>query len=374
MKGRESTPHIGIFGRCNAGKSTLLNFITGADTAIVSPVGGTTTDPVRKSYEILDFSPVILIDTAGVDDPTALGAERTSRTEEAARSVDLALLVFREWSAPEQQLCEMFLREDIPFVSIRNVDGLHPDLLADLALDLLHATPAEHTALLELIKQHLPAHALGAVRMFAGMLHAGDRVILVCPIDGGAPSGRMILPQVQALREALDAHAQVLFVQPAELPDLLYTGLIPRIIVTDSQVYKEVRELTPQAFEVTTFSILLAAAKGDMPLYKKGLETVDTLRDGDRILIAEFCSHQTSCDDIARVKLPAWLQTYTGRRLQFSYLAPTDPMPADAQDYALMLMCGGCMATPARIRRRIVQARRLSLPVTNFGLLIKKIR
>ncbi len=363
-------PHIGIFGRVNAGKSTLMNFITGADTAIVSPVGGTTTDPVRRSYEILGFSPVVLIDTAGIDDGTLLAAQRTARTQEAARQTDLALLVFREWGAPEEELAGFFVREGIPYATVSN--GC--DVPSDLAIDLSHPAGGDHGALVELIKARLPERSREAVRMLGGMLSPGDEVILVCPIDGGAPAGRMILPQVQALREVLDAGAAAHVVQPAALSGILAKIPAPRMVVTDSQVYKEVREAVDPSVEVTTFSILLAAAKGDYALYTRGLEKVDSLTEGDRVLICEFCSHQTSCDDIARSRIPEWLEAYAGCKLSFSYLPAGEPLPADAADHALMVMCGGCMATRTRVQRRLSQVRALGLPVTNFGLLIRKIR
>ncbi len=374
-QGKENKPHIAIFGRCNAGKSTLLNFITGADTAIVSPQSGTTTDPVRKSYEILGFSPVILIDTPGIDDPTCLGAKRISRTEEAVRETDLALLVFRQWGEPEQQLADLFNRENVPCITVLNLDGTQSaQPAADIALNLLDGSPEGHEALIALIRSRLPERSREAVRMFGGMLSPGDQVLLVCPIDGGAPAGRMILPQVQALREVLDADAIAHVVQPSQVGRFMACGITPKMVVTDSQVYKEIRAAVPAAIEVTTFSILLAAAKGDYALYTEGLKRLDSLRDGDRILVSEFCSHQTSCDDIARVKIPGWMEARTGRKLSYTYVSAGEPLPADASSYALMLMCGGCMATRTRIQRRLAQARELGLPVTNFGLLIRRIR
>ncbi len=373
--GRENKPHIGIFGRCNAGKSTLLNFITGADTAIVSPQSGTTTDPVRKGYEILGFAPVILIDTPGVDDPTCLGAARTARTAEAIRETDLALLVYRAWGPAEEQLAAMFTKEEVPFVKVFNREGDTADTDgADIAVDLLHTGGDAHTALMDLVKRRLPERSREAVRMFGGMLAPGDQVLLVCPIDQGAPSGRMILPQVQAIREILDANAIAHVVQPARIAQFMAQAPHLKMVVTDSQVYKEVRAAIPAGTEVTTFSILLAAAKGDYGLYTEGLKRLSALRDGDRILVSDLCSHQTSCDDIARVRIPRWMEQHTGRKLQYTYVSAAEPLPADAASYALMLMCGGCMATRTRIRRRIAQAREIGLPVTNFGLLIREIR
>jgi [FeFe] hydrogenase H-cluster maturation GTPase HydF len=374
---KENKPHIGIFGRVNAGKSTLLNFITHSAAAITSPVGGTTTDPVRRSYEIAGFSPVILIDTPGVDDTSALGVERARRTGGSTREVDLALIVFREWSGAEDRLAALFRQSGVPFISVRNIfsgDDASGDH-ADISIDLSSPATSDHTALMDLVRGRLPGRSRVAERMFGDMLAPEDHIVLVCPVDAGAPAGRMILPQMQALREVLDAHATAHVVQPGELAALLdrlaATAIVPRMVVADSQVYRSVREAVPATVEVSTFSILLAAAKGDYEFYLKGLERVRELRNGDGVLVCEFCSHQISCDDIARVKIPALMRSFTGRELKFTYMAPGDPLPENAADHALMLLCGGCMATRTQVRGRIAQAREAHLPATNFGMLLR---
>ena len=210
--------------------------------------------------------------------------------------------------------------------------------------------------------------------MFGNRVKAGDTVLLVCPIDSEAPAGRMILPQVQAIRELLDRHAAALVVQPGEIAAVLATGVRPALVVTDSQIFPEVRAAVPQDMELTSFSVLLAAAKGDYDLYLAGLDAVDRLKDGDRVLIAESCTHQVSCEDIGRVKIPRWLEEYTGRSLRFDAVSGLAPLPADLSSYALMVQCGACMVTRSQLRNRLRQAAEAGVPVTNYGMLIRKIR
>lgn len=376
-RGREIKPHIGIFGRCNSGKSTLLNFLTGTDTAIVSPERGTTTDVVRKSYEISDFAPVIFIDTAGVDDDSVLGGERLAKTLETIFQIDLAVLVFTEWGVCEDELVSRFEDASVPYIAVRNIfDHVGQEKISDgiLSVDLMIGGDDVHDRLLDAIKKSLPEKSYKIPSMFAGRVRKGDIVLLVCPVDTGAPAGRLILPQVQALRELLDMHAVGMIVQPDELHDVLRQGFKPGLVVADSQVYGEVRKAVPDSVDVTSFSILLAAAKGDYELYTKGLDAVNGLRDGDKVLIAESCSHQVSCDDIGRVKIPMWLERYTGRKLEFTVVSGLSPLPEDLASYALMVQCGGCMVTRSQLLNRIRKASASGVPVTNYGMLIKKIK
>lgn len=373
--GRENKPHIGIFGRCNSGKSTLLNFIVGTDAAIVSPQSGTTTDVVRKSYEILDFGPVIFIDTAGIDDDSALGRQRVARTMATIAQIDLALLVFREWGEPEQKLAATFEKSGVPYIPIHNGRG-GGSAAGDtvIEVDAKGNDAAQREKIMEEIKRCLPETSYTAPSMFRGTVGAGDLVLLVCPIDSEAPAGRMILPQVQAIRELLDTHALTVVVQPAEIASVLAVGIRPALVVTDSQVYAEVRAQVPTEIEVTSFSILLAAAKGNVEQYLKGLEKVDSLKNGDRILVAESCTHQISCEDIGRIKIPRWLEDYTGKELQFTVVSGLDPLPDDLASYALMIQCGACMVTRTQLQRRLRHAAEAGVPVVNYGILIKKIR
>ena len=401
--GRENKPHIGIYGRCNAGKSSLLNFITEADTAIVSSEAGTTTDVVRKSYEILGFAPVLWLDTAGVDDLSELGRKRVARTWESLLQVDLALLVFRRWGEPEEKLVRRFERLSLPYLLIHNGRegdcpcetrrpgnrSGKPDRRSVMEIDLLQPETGDRDRLLEAVKRLLPERAYRVPSMFEGRAEAGDRVVLVCPIDSEAPAGRLILPQVQAIRELLDRHAVPVVVQPDELAGLFATdngrteevltplfpavSCRPKLVVTDSQVFARVRAAVPQEVEVTSFSILLAAAKGDFDTYKKGLERIDTLREGDRVLIAENCTHQVSCEDIGRVKIPRWLETYAGCRLHFTFVSGLEPFPEDLADYALVVQCGGCMVTRSQVQGRIRTAVAAGVAITNYGMLIRKV-
>lgn len=379
--GRENKPHIGIFGRCNAGKSTLLNFIVGAPAAIVSPECGTTTDVVRKSYEILGFAPAVFIDTAGVDDTSPLAAARMERTFETIYQIDLALIVYTRWGEPEARLAERLAEAAVPFIPVNNIFGdadcdIPPGMAAEavVAVDAASECPGQRKRLIEEIKRRIPESSLRTPSMFEGLADRGDTVLLVCPIDGEAPAGRLILPQVQAVRELLDRGAVAVTVQPEQIPVALAAGIRPKLAVTDSQVFPEVKRALPEGMELTSFSILLAAAKGDVELYKKGLEAVETLRDGDRILIAESCSHQVSCEDIGRAKIPAWLRQYTGRRLEFTVVTGLAPLPEDLPEYALMVQCGGCMVTRSQLRNRIRRAASAGVPVTNYGMLIRKIK
>lgn len=374
--GRENKPHIGIFGRCNSGKSTLLNFIVQADTAIVSPECGTTTDVVRKGYEILGFAPVIFIDTAGVDDASQLGSLRVRRTLETIPQIDLALLVYTEWGDAEEALAGMFDRAAVPYIPVYNRmdNGAHTSPIATIEVDAQAGTQAERDALLDEIKRRLPKGSYRTPSMFEGIASEGDHVLLVCPIDSEAPAGRLILPQVQAIRDLLDRGAIATVVQPAQIAAALSAVPRPKIVVTDSQLFPEVRAAVPADIELTSFSILLAGAKGDLKLYTEGLAKVDSLRDGNRILIAENCSHQVSCEDIGRSKIPAWLESHTGKKLEFTIISGLAPLPSDLASYAMMVQCGGCMVTRSQLRNRIRQAEAAGVPVTNYGMLIRKIR
>ncbi len=355
--GRENKPHIGIYGRCNVGKSSLLNFITESDIAIVSSHSGTTTDPVRKSYEILDFAPVIFIDTAGFDDISELGAIRVRKTFETLSQIDMAILVYKEWGSYEKNFEKQLQLSGIPYIKVFN-DGKFPD----------------RDFILEEIKKNLPEKSYKIPSIFEGKVSENDIVFLVCPIDSEAPAGRLILPQVQAVRALLDKHAVAVVVQPEQIFCLFDKGIQPSLVVTDSQIFKEVKEIIPSSVEVTSFSILLAAAKGDYKLYLQGLDHVDKLKNGDKVLIVENCSHQVSCDDIGRVKIPKWLREYTGLDLNFTFVSGLAPLPADIGNYTLMVQCGGCMVTRSQLLNRIRVAQNNGVAVTNYGMLIKKLR
>lgn len=365
--GRDHTPHIGIYGRTNAGKSTLLNRLIGQQAVIVSPEAGTTTDPVRRVFELTDFGPVVFIDTAGIDDSeTELGRLRVQKTMQTLLDIDLGIVLLYGMvpDATEQRLIDTIRANDIPYIMV-------PARGRSVAAEVL----------LENIRRTIPEHALAMPPFFGQrFISAGDVILLVCPIDGAAPAGRLILPQVQALRAALDLGAVAITVQPEQLRRALQL-CNPRLIITDSQLFKEVStvagELYPEV-EVTSFSILLAEQKGDVTVYREGLKAVDTLKAGDRVLIIENCSHQVTCDDIGRSKMPGWLSDFTGLDdLRFTFVTGRDPLPADlsiSQTYALAVQCGGCVSTRRMIQARIQAVLKCGVPITNYGMLIRKLR
>lgn len=366
--GREQTPHIGIYGVTNAGKSSLLNRLTGQQAAIVSPEAGTTADPVRRSFEIADFGPAVFIDTAGIDDTaTESGRLRVRKTWQTLTEVDLALILLTgpEPSAAERRLIETVRANDLPTLVLPS-----------------RADALSTSEILTRIRESIPERSRALPPLFGERsIAAGDTIVFVCPIDDAAPAGRLILPQVQALRAALDLGAVAVAVQPGQLASALRTHR-PKLIVTDSQAFREAtaiaRELCP-ATEVTSFSVLLAEQKGDRTVYAEGLRAVDTLKPGDRILIIENCSHQITCDDIGRTKIPQWLREYAGTdELHFTFVGGRDPLPAElgssAGYFALAVQCGGCVSTRRQIQARIQACRKNGVPITNYGMLIRKLR
>lgn len=364
-------PHIGIYGVTNAGKSSLLNRLTGQQAAVVSPAAGTTTDPVRRTFEVAGYGPVVLIDTAGIDDVSSeLGRLRVQKTLGTLLDVDLAVVMLTG-SAPSGEECgllDSIRANDVPYVLV-------PERGAELSAE----------EILGRIVSALESEGRSSVEVpsFFGDrdIAAGEVIVFVCPIDGAAPAGRLILPQVQALRAALDVGAIGVAVQLSEL-SMALERYAPRLVVTDSQVFKEVssitRDICPEA-EVTSFSVLLAEQKGDTAIYREGLEAADSLKAGDRILIIENCSHQVTCEDIGRTKIPGWLRDYTGiPDLEFTFVSGRDPLPAELYSepgyFALAVQCGGCVATRRMVQARIHAAHKNGVPVTNYGMLIRKMR
>ncbi len=373
--GREMRSHIGIYGGCNVGKSSLINLITGANTAIVSPYKGTTTDIVRKSYEIINFAPVVFLDTAGVDDDSDLSTERVRKSMESLSQVDMAILLFKEWGRAEDELMERFKRVSLPYIIVQNIWETTPitlDSRAMMSLDISCAETLEVDKIIELIKSTLPERSYKTPRMFGDMVVSGDKVVLVCPIDSEAPAGRLILPQVQAIRELLDIGAMATVVQLEQL-QMAIELTNPKLVVVDSQIIAKAKAIVPKEIKLTSFSILLAASKGDIEQYKAGLSAVDNLKSGDRVLIAESCTHQVSCEDIGRVKIPKWLREYTNIELDFDIISGREPLPMDVEKYALVVQCGGCMVTRSELNSRLRSAKEHNTPIVNFGMLIQKI-
>lgn len=381
-KGKESFPHIGIYGKRNSGKSTTINFLAGQDVAIVSDVAGTTTDPVKKSFEITGFGPVVLVDTAGIDDEGELGQLRIQKTMESIKSVDLALLVITNntLASDEEHLIEEFAKTDTPFVIVHNQNdkaALLPEFSNKLtekynspvvSLSALKREGLEE--LLTAIKNTIPEYSYKTPSLLGDLVSYGDVVLLITPIDVEAPAGRLILPQVQAIRDVLDNDAVAIVLKEREVDGFLKkTGIKPALAVTDSQIFNKADAAIPRDIPLTSFSTLLARFKGDFENYLKGTPKIAELRDGDKVLILESCTHHVSCDDIGRVKIPRWLSQFTGKKLDYTVVTGLDKLP-NITDYALVIQCGGCVITRKQLMNRLRPAIQAGVPVTNYGMAI----
>lgn len=366
-------PHIGIFGKMNVGKSSLINALTGQEVSVVAAHPGTTTDPVKKIIEILGIGPVTLVDTAGIDDSSALGAQRVRRTNEALDQVDLAILVFADdFNSYDQSLMETFQARSVPFFVVHNKCDLYPTNTEIKGADVVDFSCKEPhlPILLDMIKKHLPKSAYSQDVLLDDYVERGDEVVLVIPIDASAPEGRLILPQVQTIRNLLDIGAAAVCLKDTELREYLRLHT-PKLVVTDSQAFKYVSSVVPPTIPLTSFSILFSRLKGDFEAYLKGTRAIDTLQDGDKVLILESCSHSVNkCDDIGRTKIPNWLQKYTGKKLQFTVVANLDALPDDAETYKLAIQCGGCMVTRTQIMRRLNILKEKGVSLSNYGLAI----
>ena len=382
-KGRDSKPHIGIYGRRNNGKSSLINCLAGQDIAIVSAQAGTTTDPVKKSFEITGFGPVILVDTAGIDDSGDLGEKRIERTLRTLDIIDLALLVIagNSWGEFEDDLITKFRSHDIPFIIIHNKsDLLEPSyafreqIRNNLGKDLLEFSAADirnYEELIRLIKESIPEHSFKTPTLLGDLISHGDIVILITPIDVEAPAGRLILPQVQAIRDILDNDAVAIVLKEREVDAFLKkTKIKPALAITDSQVFLKADASIPPEIPLTSFSIMLARFKGDFESYLKGTPKISELRDGDRVLLLESCTHHVACDDIGRTKIPRWINNFTGKKIDYDVVAGLDILPRPITDYVLVIQCGGCMITRRQLHNRLLPAIKAGIPVTNYGMAI----
>ena len=383
MKGRDAKPHIGIFGRRNSGKSSLINCLAAQDVAIVSSQPGTTTDPVKKSMEITGIGPVVLIDTAGTDDHGELGNKRVAKTGEVVRTIDLGILLLAENRFDDQEVSIIlqFEKLEIPFLIVHNKSDLEPPTpeLAGLIQKryrkrvLVFSTVEPHNLeeLIGLIRSNMPETAYLAKSMVGEIISRGDLVLLITPIDSEAPEGRMILPQVQAIRDILDNDAIAVVAKENELDSLL-EKLRPRpaLAITDSQVFKKADASIPDDIPLTSFSTVLARYKGDFENYLKGTPHLSRLKNGDKILILESCTHQVSCDDIGRVKIPGWLSNFSGKKLEFEVVAGLNRVPGTITDYSMVIQCGGCMITRKQLINRLKPAIDAGIPVTNYGMAI----
>ncbi|MBW6478534.1 MAG: [FeFe] hydrogenase H-cluster maturation GTPase HydF [Bacteroidales bacterium] len=382
-KGKENKPHIGIFGRRNNGKSSFINAISGQDIAIVSDVAGTTTDPVKKSMEISGIGPVILVDTAGIDDEGELGQKRIARSLAALKTVDLAVLIIthNNFGNFEENLISDFRDYDIPFIILHNKSDIEPlslrnrELLSETykapLLDFSSLQPENKEQVIQVMRDTIPPTAYKKASLLGDLLSYGNLVLLITPIDIEAPEGRLILPQVQAIRDILDNDCVCVVVKEKEV-DSLMRVLNPRpsLVITDSQVFLKADASIPPDIPLTSFSIMLARHKGDFENYVKGTPKISELKDGDRILLLESCTHHVACDDIGRIKIPRWMNSYTGKKLEYDVVAGLSNLPRPIKDYALVVQCGGCVITHKQIISRLKPAIDADVPVTNYGMAI----
>ncbi len=366
--------HIAFFGRRNAGKSSLLNAVTGQSVAVVSQVLGTTTDPVQKSMELLPLGPVVMIDTPGFDDEGELGSLRVKKAKQVLAKTDVAVLV-AEAGKPlgpvERELLELFRQRELPFLIARSKADLSGRDQTQAQDGEIYVSAQSGQGIVEL-KERLAAlgRRESEPRLVGDLLRPGQLAVLVTPIDASAPKGRIILPQQQVLRDVLDADAVALVTKEFQLKEAL-EGLKqrPAMVITDSQVFGRVAAEVPQEIPLTSFSILMARYKGLLETAVRGVAAIDRLRDGDRILVAEGCTHHRQCEDIGTVKLPAWLRRHTGKELSFETSSGVG-FPEDLSPYSLVLHCGGCMLNEREVQHRMRSAVEQGVPITNYGTTI----
>lgn len=373
--------HIALFGRRNVGKSSLLNALTRQDVAIVSEIAGTTTDPVEKPMELLPLGPVLFIDTAGIDDAGGLGEMRVQRTRQVMDRTDVAVLVTAagEWGQFEEELWETFHRATVPVVVVFNKTDLArpaPDLrqrLTDQGDWVIEATAHRGEGVLELreaLINSAPPEFLHSPPIASDLVPPGELAVLVVPIDMEAPKGRLILPQVQTIRDLLDGDAYCLVVKERELRDALARlQRPPALVVTDSQAFLKVAADTPGTIPLTSFSILFARHKGDLVEFVRGAMAIDRLQPRSQILVCEACTHHPIGDDIGRVKIPRWLRQYVGGELEFHHYQGHD-FPADLSPYSLVVHCGSCVQNRREMLNRQLRCRRAGVPLTNYGMSI----
>lgn len=382
-KTSQAKPVIGIFGRRNHGKSSFINAITGQDVAIVSETPGTTTDPVKKTIELTGIGPVVLVDTAGIDDTGTLGDLRIKKTREIIKTVDLAILLFIEnsYGQFEKDLAKAFYEYGVPFFMIHNKSDLVPleKSFGEKAENEFHAEMISFSALkpgnmdeiLAMIKRNIPETVYSHPTLVGDLLNYGDIVLLITPIDIEAPEGRLIMPQVQLIRDVLDNDCTAIILKEKEVDSFLKkTQIKPNLAITDSQVFLKADAMIPKEIPLTGFSVVLARYKGDFQAYLKGTPKISELKDGDRILLLESCTHHVACDDIGRVKIPRWISSFTGKKLEYDVVAGLNELPRDIRDYALVIQCGGCMITRKQLINRIKPALDTGIPVTNYGMAI----
>lgn len=381
-KARENKPHIGVFGRCNVGKSTLINSLVGQEISIVSSLAGTTTDAVKKTMEIKGIGAVVLIDTAGIDDVTELGKQRVKKAYEVFSQIDLAIIAFNnDFGKEEAKLIKTSEKLKVPYILVFTKSDLNP-LRKDLKVtiekkynqrivEFSQDSKKYVEALTKQITNTLPPSSYKRKGILTGLIKKNSVVLLVTPIDAAAPEGRLILPQVQLIRDVLDHDAITIVVKETELEYTLkniYPN--PDLVVTDSQVFDYVNNIVDEKIPLTSFSIVLARLKGAFEEYVKGTPQLDKLKNGDRILMLESCAHQPTCEDIGRVKLPKMIRNYSKKDLEFDVVAGLTPFPRPVTDYAMVIQCGGCVATEKQLQSRLLPVIEAKVPVSNYGISI----
>ena len=382
MKGKDNKPHIGIFGRRNNGKSSFINMICGQEVAIVSNFAGTTTDPVKKSVEIFGIGPTIIIDTAGIDDKGELGKKRIDKTLKVIKTIDLAILLISDnkFGEFENMLIDEFNKYDVPFVLFHNkkdkavADKALKSALAEkynkTLLDISTMDNSDLEKVTQMIRENIPESVFKKPSLLEGLVKPKDMVLLITPIDSEAPEGRMILPQVMAIRDVLDQHCICVCVRETELEDFMKLDIKPALAVTDSQAFEYVSSIVPADVPLTGFSILFARLKANFNKYLEGTPYISKLKDGDKILMLESCTHHLSCEDIGRYKLPRWIKEFTAKDIEFEVVAGLDDFQKEINNYAMVIQCGGCVATKKQITSRLKPAIDAGIPVSNYGMAI----
>ena len=365
--------HIGIFGKRNAGKSSIINAMTGQDLAIVSDVAGTTTDPVLKAMELLPLGPVVIIDTPGLDDEGELGLMRVQKAYQILNKTDIALVVIDGsvgMTVEDEKIVERIKAKNIPYLIVKNkVDLCETAETGENIISVSAATGQNIYELKERLGSLAPKEDESR-KIVSDILQPNDFVVLVVPIDSAAPKGRLILPQQQTIRDVLEAGAAAIVTRDNELEETLQNlGRKPRLVITDSQVFGTVSKIVPDDVKLTSFSILMARYKGDLEANVKGARALETLKDGDKVLISEGCTHHRQCEDIGTVKLPRWIQEYTGKQLEFRFTSGTE-FPLDLSEYALIVHCGGCTLNEREMKYRLKCAEDQNIPMTNYGICI----
>lgn len=384
--------HIGIFGRRNAGKSSLLNAVTGQSLAVVSHIKGTTTDPVSKSMELLPLGPVVFIDTPGLDDSGTLGELRVKKSFQALHKTDIGILAVdgamllgegkESYEKIEKPLLEEFEKRNIPYlIAVNKEELLSQQEKEEVALligkrDKIIFVSAKNGTKIHELKDRLASFKQGEPgvgKLVGDLLLPGDLAVLVVPVDSAAPKGRLILPQQQVIRDCLEAGAVPVITRETELKSTLDSlGKRPRLVITDSQAFREVEKIIPKDMFLTSFSILLARYKGNLKSQVQGARTLDFLKEGDKVLISESCTHHRQCGDIGTVKLPKWLREYTKNNLDLTFTSGTE-FPQDLSGYALVIHCGGCMINEREMKYRLECAEKAGVPMTNYGMTIAHI-